>query len=326
MGEKCYYMMFYGCTQLTTPPVLSATTLATGCYNAMFNGCTSLKSIPALPATGTLPGTCYFSMFNGCSSLVVNTAGPGVEWSIPAGTSGGSIWNYSMFVNTGGDFTGNPVAGTTYYVASALPPGLSVVAGAGELAAYTGANVNFNLAETIRGGETPYAFSGTVPTGLTLNPNGTLSGSVATAGSYPFTLRVTDATSPDALTLDAEYTLVVTDPDPLAAQLNLGKAKVGKTVNIALADTISGGVPPYTFAVTASATLPTGFSLTDGVLSGTAAAAGTLTFAITATDALGSTLPASYTLEARQPVKYRSEIWIFFFVIQCAAGVFVRIV
>ena len=307
MGEKCYYMMFYGCTQLTTPPVLSATTLATGCYNAMFNGCTSLKAIPALPATGTLPGTCYFSMFSGCSSLVVNTAGPGVEWSIPAGTSGGSIWNYSMFVNTGGDFTGNPVAGTTYYVASALPPGLSVVAGAGELAAYTGANVNFNLAETIRGGETPYAFSGTVPTGLTLNPNGMLSGSVATAGSYPFTLRVTDATSPDALTLDAEYTLVVTDPDPLAAQSNLGKAKVGKAVNIALAETISGGVPPYTFAVTASATLPTGFSLTDGVLSGTAAAAGTLTFAITATDVLGTTLSASYTLEAVESTGFTDD-------------------
>ncbi|MBR1589395.1 MAG: InlB B-repeat-containing protein [Kiritimatiellae bacterium] len=221
--------------------------------------------------------------------------------------SAGIIYNYNMFTGTGGDFTGNPVAGTTYYVASALPPGLSVVAGAGELAAYTGANVNFNLAETIRGGETPYAFSGTVPTGLTLNPNGMLSGAVATAGSYPFTLRVTDATSPDALTLDAEYTLVVTDPDPLAAQLNLGNAKVGKAVNIALAETISGGVPPYTFAVTASATLPTGFSLTDGVLSGTAAAAGTLTFAITATDALGTTLPASYTLEAVESVGFTDD-------------------
>ncbi len=311
MGEKCYYMMFYGCTQLTTPPVLSATTLATGCYNAMFNGCTSLKSIPALPATGTLPGTCYFGMFSGCSSLVVNTAGPGVEWSIPAGTSGGSIWNYSMFTDTGGDFTGNPVAGTTYYVASALPPGLSVVAGAGELAAYTGANVNFNLAETIRGGETPYAFSGTVPTGLTLNPNGMLSGSVATAGSYPFTLRVTDATSPDALTLDAEYTLVVTDPDPLAAQSNLGKAKVGKAVNLALAETISGGVPPYTFAERVGPlgerALPDGFSLTGGVLSGTAAAAGTLTFAITATDVLGTTLSASYTLEAVEAVGFTDD-------------------
>ena len=307
MGEKCYWMMFYGCTQLTVPPVLSATTLAAQCYNSMFQGCTSLKAIPALPATGTLPNTCYFSMFSGCSSLVVNTTGPGVEWSIPTGTTGEGIWNYSMFVNTGGDFTGNPVAGTTYYVASALPPGLSVVAGAGELAAYMGANVNFNLAETIRGGETPYAFSGTVPTGLTLNPNGMLSGSVATAGSYPFTLRVTDATSPDALTLDAEYTLVVTDPDPLAAQSNLGKAKVGKAVNIALAETISGGVPPYTFAVTASATLPTGFSLTDGVLSGTAAAAGTLTFAITATDALGTTLPASYTLEAVESAGFTDD-------------------
>ena len=306
LAKSCCSGMFKGCSALTTPPALPSTSSAESCYSYMFQNCISLTSLPDLPATTTGTSS-YFYMFDGCSSLVVNSGGEGVEWSLPVMVSEGTIYNWYMFSNTGGDFTGNPVAGTTYYVASALPPGLSVVAGAGELAAYTGANVNFNLAETIRGGETPYAFSGTVPTGLTLNPNGMLSGAVATAGSYPFTLRVTDATSPDALTLDAEYTLVVTDPDPLAAQSNLGKAKVGKVVNIDLAETISGGVPPYTFAVTASATLPTGFSLTDGVLSGTATTAGTLTFAITATDVLGTTLPASYTIEAVESAGFTDD-------------------
>lgn len=304
MGEKCYWMMFYDCKQLTTPPVLSATTLAAQCYNSMFQGCTALKAIPALPATGTLPDTCYFSMFNGCSSLEVNTTGPGVEWSIPAGTSGGSIWNYNMFAGTGGDFTGNPVAGTTYYVASALPPGLSVVAGADELTAFTGESISIDLAETIKGGETPYTFSGTVPTGLTLNPNGTLSGSLSVADTYVFTLTVTDATSPDALTLDVEYTLVISDPDPITAATSLS-ATVGKSKTFDIAETISGGVPPYSLVF--SGTEPTGFSYSAGVLSGTATEANTYNFTITATDSIGTEQILNYTLVTAEATGFTDD-------------------
>lgn len=304
MGEKCYWMMFYDCKQLTTPPVLSATTLAAQCYNSMFQGCTALKAIPALPATGTLPDTCYFSMFNGCSSLEVNTTGPGVEWSIPAGTSGGSIWNYNMFAGTGGDYTGNPVAGTTYYVASALPPGLSVAAGADELTAFTGESISINLAETIKGGETPYTFTGSVPTGLTLNPNGTLAGSLSVADTYVFTLTVTDATSPDALTLDAKYTLVISDPDPITAATSLS-ATVGKAKTFDIAETISGGVPPYSLSF--SGTEPTGFSYSSGALSGTATEANTYNFTITATDSVGTAQILNYTLVTAESTGFTDD-------------------
>ena len=308
MGEKCYYLMFSACERLTSPPVLSATTLAASCYSSMFSNCTALKSIPALPATGTLPAQCYFNMCGGCSSLVVNTVGPGVEWSIPSGTTGGSIWNWYIFNGTGGDFTGNPVAGTTYYVASALPPGLRLETA--EVHVYTGESMHIDLADAIAGGTGEYTFTDTASAlsalGLSLSGN-TLSGTISTAGNYNFTLHVADTTSPDPLTLDAEYTLVVTDPDPLAATANLGVAKIGKTVNIALADTISGGVPPYTFVVTTDETLPVGFSLTDGVLSGTASVVGTLTFKITAKDALETSLPVSYTLEAVESTGFSDD-------------------
>ena len=308
MGEKCYYLMFSACERLTSPPVLSATTLAASCYSSMFSNCTALKSIPALPATGTLPDQCYFNMCGGCSSLVVNTVGPGVEWSIPSGTTGGSIWNWYIFNGTGGDFTGNPVAGTTYYVASALPPGLRLETA--EVHVYTGESMHIDLSDTVAGGTGEYTFTDTASalSALELSLSGnTLSGTISTAGNYNFTLHVADTTSPDPLTLDAEYTLVVTDPDPLAATANLGVAKIGKTVNIALADTISGGVPPYTFVVTTDETLPVGFSLTDGVLSGTASAAGTLTFKITAKDALETALPVSYTLEAVESTGFSDD-------------------
>ena len=55
--------MFEGCTSLTTPPTLPATTLAKGCYSIMFMNCTALTTPPTLPAT-TLAQSCYQDMFS----------------------------------------------------------------------------------------------------------------------------------------------------------------------------------------------------------------------------------------------------------------------
>ena len=60
--------MFYGCTSLTTAPVLPATSLASSCYTNMFRYCLSLTTVPELPAT-SLTTYCYYNMFYGCSSL-----------------------------------------------------------------------------------------------------------------------------------------------------------------------------------------------------------------------------------------------------------------
>lgn len=68
MYWQCYRCMFFNCTSLTTPPALPAETLADSCYLEMFNGCTSLTEAPVLPAT-TLAASCYQVMFQGCSNL-----------------------------------------------------------------------------------------------------------------------------------------------------------------------------------------------------------------------------------------------------------------
>ena len=75
LTNNCYINMFYGCTDLTQAPALPATTLATQCYDGMFNGCTSLTQAPALPAT-TLAMNCYYNMFYGCTSLTQAPALP----------------------------------------------------------------------------------------------------------------------------------------------------------------------------------------------------------------------------------------------------------
>ena len=67
-GTGCYSQMFRGCTSLTTAPTLQTTTLTAGCYANMFNGCTSLTTAPDLPAA-TLAENCYFNMFYGCTKL-----------------------------------------------------------------------------------------------------------------------------------------------------------------------------------------------------------------------------------------------------------------
>ena len=69
LASQCYYSMFYGCTSLTSAPVLPATTLADDCYHDMFRHCTSLVNAPELPATA-LADRCYMYMFYGCTSLV----------------------------------------------------------------------------------------------------------------------------------------------------------------------------------------------------------------------------------------------------------------
>src|SRR5438046_3867904 len=51
------------------------------------------------------------------------------------------------------------------------------------------------------GGTTPYAWSlasGSLPTGLTLSSAGTISGTPTSAGSFPFTVQVTDTASHSA--------------------------------------------------------------------------------------------------------------------------------
>lgn len=68
LGNNCYQWMFYGCTSLTTAPELPATTLEGYCYENMFYNCTSLTTAPELPAT-TLANRCYSNMFYGCTSL-----------------------------------------------------------------------------------------------------------------------------------------------------------------------------------------------------------------------------------------------------------------
>ena len=112
LAQSCYMSMFNGCTNLTTAPELPATTLVGYCYRSMFYGCTNLANIPELPVT-TLATWCCANMFEGCSKLKVNTTSGNKIFTCPSAIQTGAVAR--MFESTGGEFTGTPVAGETYY-------------------------------------------------------------------------------------------------------------------------------------------------------------------------------------------------------------------
>ncbi len=73
-------------------------------------------------------------------------------------------------------------------------------------------NVPYQMTLQATGGATPYVWkltSGSLPTGLTLDPNyGVIYGTPTVQGSYPITIQVTDSENP-AISLSQNYTLTV---------------------------------------------------------------------------------------------------------------------
>jgi hypothetical protein len=159
------------------------------------------------------------------------------------------------------------------------------------------AGTAYSQALTATGGNAPYAFTvsaGALPAGLALSAAGVVSGTPSVAGTFNFTATVTDATSGTAGTASQPYTLVLTPPNIVVNQAALPTTFIGVPYSVTL--TSSGGTAPYTYAVT-TGTLPPGLTLTPaGVLSGTPTSAGTFTFTITSTDALGFTGTRAYSL------------------------------
>jgi hypothetical protein len=91
-----------------------------------------------------------------------------------------------------------------------------------------------------------------------------------------------------------------------------GSELKGGVVGATYSETLSaqGGTPSYTFAVTSGA-LPTGCSMSGGVISGTPSAAGTFTFTIAVTDSLSNTGNQSFTVAIAAPSSSGGGAYVF---------------
>jgi uncharacterized protein YhjY with autotransporter beta-barrel domain len=156
---------------------------------------------------------------------------------------------------------------------------------------------------TASGGISPYGFAvtaGALPAGVNLSGSGVLSGTPTAGGSFTFTVTATDASgAPGPFSASRAFTLSVGAPSVVLPATVLASGQVGTAYSAALTPA-SGGIAPYSYAVTGGA-LPAGIGLSaSGTLSGTPTAFGSFAFTVTATDSSTGSGPYSaaqgYTL------------------------------
>ncbi len=234
----------------------------------------------ALTATGGVaPYT--FSITNGSlpPGLTLNNS-TGAVTGTPT-TSG--TYNFTAQVR---DSQGNTATSSCSIVVSS-PLTLTCPTGTAQV------GVAYNSALVAMGGVAPYTFSiisGALPPGLSPNSStGALTGTPTTAGTYNFTAQVLDS---QGSTATSSCSIVVSS---LTLSCPTGTAQVGVAYSSAL--TVAGGVPPYTFSITAGA-LPPVLSLNSstGAITGTPTTAGTYNFTAQVLDSQNNTATSSCSI------------------------------
>ncbi len=152
----------------------------------------------------------------------------------------------------------------------------------GQAPARSEVGVRYSAQLTASGGTGTFTWSlagGSLPTGVTLAPSGSIAGTPRASGRFPFTAKVTD-TENRTTSVDAA---IVVSPRLTVTTAALRLAKVGRLYRAKLAAT--GGVIPKVWKVT-KGPLPRGVRLDrkTGILSGTPRKAGTYRIRVQITD------------------------------------------
>jgi hypothetical protein len=146
------------------------------------------------------------------------------------------------------------------------------------------------------GGFLPLAWitTSTLPPGLSLGIDGTLTGIPTIGGSFPVTVTVTDGGATPAMN-SLQFTISIATPPPTVNPTPPPTATVG-LVYPAFTFTACGGLAPLVWSETGM--LPAGLAFSaSGVLSGTPAATGVFPIAVSVTDAQNrSAPPVSFTV------------------------------
>jgi len=243
---------------------------------------------------------------------------PLITWSVVGGA-----FPPGMTLSSSGVLTGVPTTAGTYtftirasndiapadtevvtlrVLAAIAPPVITTPSNLGSV--QVGATYSRTLMATGTGPFTWSTDTATLPAGLSLTPEGLLSGTPTAAGTFTFTVRVSN---PSVTATTKVMTLSVLPLPPVIDTISLGEVRVGV---------------PYTYTFTAqssqtvtwslaSGRLPAGLTLTPaGVLSGTPTTAGSFKFSIRASngaatsptaEVTGSVLPA-YVAPAINPI------------------------
>ncbi len=243
------------------------------------------------------------------SSVAVATAA-----SHGTATASGTTISYTPAAGYGGpdsfSYTATNASGTSAPATVTItvsPPAISY-APANPPAGSVGVAYSQSLAGA-SGGTGPYTYSvtsGSLPAGLSLAADGTLSGTPTTVASASFSVRATDssnstppATGPYS-SAHQPLTLNIVAPTITVAPATLPSGNAGTAYSQTL--TASGGASPYSYAITAGA-LPPGVTLNtaSGAITGTPTASDAFNFTITATDGNSFTGSQAYSVNIFSP-------------------------
>jgi hypothetical protein len=273
-------------------------------------GASGTTSATSLPVTASAANAYTGGMAAAMFGASLSPAPTGQSWTTPSGWAQDGIavnttlaWSqYSQEGITAGPTTVtgtiNPGSGGTMTSwAAALATFYAIVTSAVSIttASCPNGTVNVAYSKTLHatGGALPYSWalaSGTLPTGLTLSAGGVLSGTPTVAGTYSFTVQVTDSA---AQTATASYTVTISGALSVTTA-SLPNGTTGAAYSQSLAAT--GGKPSYSWAVTAGS-LPSGLGLSAaGAITGTPLLAGTSSFTAGVTDTLGATATAALSI------------------------------
>ncbi|MGG1945749.1 putative Ig domain-containing protein [Trinickia sp. NRRL B-1857] len=246
--------------------------------------------------------------YNQGATTVNNVPDPGTGAGITASTVHGTVTANGQFADTTLTYTNNgdgyssdnfywtdAYTGTGHVVIITVLQPLSITT---NTVANTAIGGTYSQTIGARGGTPPYRFavsSGALPAGLGLSSGGLLSGTPTAAGTFSFTVSVTDAANTVVTKTYSGFSVAAPTLTLTPASLPSGTQNSGYSQSLSA----SGGTAPYTYAVTSGA-LPSGMTLSGGLLAGTPTAYGTFNFTVKATDSTTGTGPfstsTSYTL------------------------------
>jgi hypothetical protein len=157
---------------------------------------------------------------------------------------------------------------------------------------------------TASGGFPPYSawtvVAGSLPSGLVFSSTGVISGTPTAAGTFGFTVRVTDSV---AATAQRAVGITVQDLNPVLVNPSLSPGELtmdyDHTVLVA-----TGGSGGYVFAIVAGA-LPPGIAVSvDGVIDGIPTVVGDYDFRIRVTDSAGRHVDRDYTIVVYEALSF----------------------
>ena len=260
-----------------------------------------------LEVTATLPVGGYAVAFD--SSFTTTGGTPPYKYSIPNGFWTPGKLPPGLSISTAGKVSGVPTTwGTfTFYVTAVddfgdegtypftlvvAPP--AIVMTPDDLFAAT-SGLFYGAKITATGGLGTYTYSlagGTLPVGLTLAADGTISGIAnQVPGLFTFTVKATDS---NGATGTKVMTLMLATPTILVTSYALPTATIGVTYLQSLS--VTGGTAPYTYSLV-DGVVPTGLTLSaGGTLSGSPTTAGTSTFTVLIVDANGIKATQSFRI------------------------------